>query len=145
MLLRTRFDLALAQSVPSAGGPPPLLPPQVTPLPTGDQSLSLGQWLISGSVGISTFYDSNIYQSTTPPILHGPGFEMKPSLLADFNTGIYDTSIYGNIDSKIYPTLTRRTILSIDKPALCKNTRHCRTLYSLRKAIMPTRRTLPFC
>ena len=35
----------------------------------------------------------------------GPGFEIKPSLLADFNTGIYETSIYGNIDSKIYPTL----------------------------------------
>ena len=30
---------------------------------------------------------------------------MKPSLLADFNTGIYETSIYGNIDSEIYPTL----------------------------------------
>ena len=30
---------------------------------------------------------------------------MKPSLLADFNTGIYETSIYGNIDSAIYPTL----------------------------------------
>ena len=26
-------------------------------------------------------------------------------MLAEFNTGIYDTSIYGNIDSKIYPTL----------------------------------------
>ena len=114
----TRFDLALAQSVPCrapsschhsrnavSGGPPPLLPPQVAPLPTGDQSLALGQWLISGAVGVSTFYNSNIYQSTTPPILHGPGFEIKPSLLADFNTGIYETSIYGNIDSSIYPTL----------------------------------------
>ena len=91
--------------MPSAGGPPPLLPPQVAPLPTGDQSLALGQWLISGAVGVSTFYNSNIYQSTTPPILQGPGFEIKPSLLADFNTGIYETSIYGNIDSNIYPTL----------------------------------------
>ncbi len=100
-----RFDPALAQSVPSAGGPPPLLPPQVAPLPIGDQSLALGQWLIRGSVGVSTFYDSNIYQSTTPPILHGPGFEIQPNLLADYNTGIYETSIYGNIDSRIYPTL----------------------------------------
>ena len=91
--------------MPSAGGPPPLLPPQVAPLPIGDQSLALGQWLIRGSVGVSTFYDSNIYQSTTPPILHGPGFEIQPNLLADYNTGIYETSIYGNIDSRIYPTL----------------------------------------
>ena len=30
---------------------------------------------------------------------------MQPSLLADYNTGIYETSIYGNIASKIYPTL----------------------------------------
>ena len=105
LYLATRFDIAMAQSVPSAGGPPPLLPPQVAPLPTGDQSLALGQWLISGAVGVSTFYDSNIYQSTTPPILHGPGFEIQPRVLADYNTGIYETSIYGNIDSKIYPTL----------------------------------------
>ena len=105
LYLTTHFDLALAQSVPSAGGPPPLLPPQTAPLPTGDQSLALGQWLIRGAVGVSTFYNSNIYQSTTPPILHGPGFEIRPSLLADFNTGIYETSIYGNIDSAIYPTL----------------------------------------
>ena len=105
LYLATRFDIAMAQSVPSAGGPPPLLPPQVAPLPTGDQSLALGQWLISGAVGVSTFYDLNIYQSTTPPILHGPGFEIQPRVLADYNTGIYETSIYGNIDSKIYPTL----------------------------------------
>ena len=105
ILYLTRFDLALAQSVPSAGGPPPLLPPQVAALPTGDQSLTLGQWLIRGAVGVSTFYDSNIYQSSTPPIFHGPGFEIRPNLLADFNTGIYETSIYGNIDSAIYPTL----------------------------------------
>ena len=102
LYLTTPFDLALAQS---AGGPPPLLPPQVAPLPTGDQSLALGQWLIRGSVGVYTFYNSNIYSSTTPPILHGPGFEIQPTLFADYNTGIYETSIYGNIDSKIYPTL----------------------------------------
>ena len=77
----------------------------MTPLPTGDQSLALGQWLISGGFGVSAFYDSNIYQSTTPPILRGPGFEITPRLLADIDTGIYETSIYGNIDSKIYPTL----------------------------------------
>ena len=71
----------------------------------GPNHLLSVQWLIRGSVGISTFYNSNIYQSPTPPILHGPGFEIQPSLLADFNTGIYETSIYGNIDSKIYPTL----------------------------------------
>ena len=56
-----RVEIALAQlagtppspstqAVPSAGGPPPLLPPQVPALPTGAESLSLGQWLISGSV-----------------------------------------------------------------------------------------------
>ena len=33
------------------------------------------------------------------------GIEIQPRLLADYNTGIYETSIYGNIDSKIYPTL----------------------------------------
>ena len=97
-----RADLALAQSV---QGPPPLLPPQTAALPTGAGALTLDQWLLSPSLGVSSFYDSNVYSSSAPPITHGPGFDIHPSLLAEFNTGIFDTSLYGNIDSKIYPTL----------------------------------------
>jgi hypothetical protein len=66
--------------------------------------LSIGPWLLSPSLDTSTFYNSNIYSSSTNQ-LSGPGFEIKPSLLADWNTGIHDIQLYGNIDSDIYPTL----------------------------------------
>ncbi len=89
----------------SATPAPPLLPPEVTPLPNGQGAVTIGQWLLSGTVAAATFYDTNIYSSPTPPILHGPGFDIRPALLADFNTGIFETQAYGNFDSRIYPTL----------------------------------------
>jgi hypothetical protein len=92
------FDPAVAQT------PPPLVPPVVSPLPSGSGSLSLGQWLLTPTLGLYGLYDTNIHSNVTAP-LSGPGFHIHPSLLADFNTGIFDTSLYGNIDSVIYPTL----------------------------------------
>jgi opacity protein-like surface antigen len=65
--------------------------------------LSLGQWLLTPTVGLYTLYDSNIFGSPTHP-LSGPAFHFHPSLLADRNTGIYETQLYGNIDSTVYPT-----------------------------------------
>jgi Putative beta-barrel porin 2 len=92
------FDRALAQQA------PPLAPPEVGALPTGQGSLSLGPFLLSPSLDIGTFYDTNIHSSPTTP-LSGPGFDIHPSLLADYDTGIHDTQLYGSIDSDIYPTL----------------------------------------
>ena len=37
--------------------------------------------------------------------MRGPGFHIHPALSADYNTGIWETQFYGNIDSTIYPTL----------------------------------------
>ena len=103
-----------------------------------------GQWLISGAVGVSTFYDLNIYQSTTPPILHGPGFDIKPSLLADYNTGIYETSIYGNIDSTIYPTLDLSNDTFNRQAGILQKYSPLPDFYSPRRATMPTRRMPSF-
>ncbi len=83
---------------------PPLSPPVDRQLPTGQGMLSIGPWLLSPALDISTFYNSNIYGSTTNR-LSGPGFRINPSLLADWDTGIHDIKLYGNIDSAIYPTL----------------------------------------
>jgi hypothetical protein len=66
--------------------------------------LSIGPFLLTPSLDTSTFYNSNIYSSTTNR-LSGPGFEITPSLLAGWNTGIHNIQLYGNIDSDIYPTL----------------------------------------
>jgi Putative beta-barrel porin 2 len=97
----------LAQATGIAPGPmaPPLYPPVVGALPSGAGALSLGPWLLTPTLGLSTLYDSNIYSSVTNPV-SGPGFNIVPNLLADYNTGIFDTQLYANINSTIYPTLT---------------------------------------
>lgn len=55
-------------------------------------------------MGLYTLYDSNLYSSPTVPI-RGSGFHFHPALSADYNTGLYETQLYGNIDSEVYPTL----------------------------------------
>jgi hypothetical protein len=89
--------------VPQAPTAPPLYPPEVGQLPNGSGAISFGQWLLSPTLSINTLYDSNLYSSPTP--LSGPGVHIHPSLLAVLDTGIYKTSLYGSIDSIIYPTL----------------------------------------
>jgi opacity protein-like surface antigen len=83
---------------------PPLSSPEETPLPSGSGTLSLGRWLLTPSLGLYTLYDTNVHSSATTPLL-GPGFHIHPSVSAEYNTGLYDTQLYGNIDSEIYPTL----------------------------------------
>jgi len=66
--------------------------------------LSIGQWLLSPTLDLYTLYNSNIQSSPTID-LKGSGFHYRPALQAEFNTGIYDTKLYGIFDSTIYPTL----------------------------------------
>jgi hypothetical protein len=89
----------------TVGGPfaPPLNPPVVGELPSAG-ALSRGQWLLSPTLGVYTLYDTNIYSSATAPV-RGPGLHIHPALSADYNTGLFETTLYGNIDSTIYPTL----------------------------------------
>jgi len=83
---------------------PPVGPPVDLPLPTGSGTLSAGDWILSPQLGLYTLYDTNVHSSPTNA-LSGPGFRFHPSLMAENNSGIYDTRFYGSIDSKVYPTL----------------------------------------
>ena len=87
-------DLALAQA-------PPLNPPEERPLVSGPYSI--GQWFLTPTLDLSTLYNSNIQSSTTNK-LAGPAFHYHPALQGEFDTGIYDTRVYGSYDSTIYPT-----------------------------------------
>ena len=102
--LLASFDAALAQAPAAPGGTnePPLEPPVVRQLPTGAETLSLGDWLLYPTLNFHTFYDSNIYSSPTTPISTA-GLNFNPTLLATYDTGIHTTSLYGNINSNIYP------------------------------------------
>ena len=98
------FDSALAQApgAPGGGGVPPLEPPVVRQLPDGTGTLSLGDWLLYPTLNFHTFYDTNIYSSATTPI-SAAGLNFNPTLLATYDTGIHTTSLYGNINSNVYP------------------------------------------
>jgi hypothetical protein len=101
------FSSVAQQTVPATTGAPfepPLNPPGVAALPSGAGALSLGQWLLTPTLGLYTLYDSNLYSSPTVPV-QGPGFHFHPALSADYNTGLWDTQLYGNLDSTVYPTL----------------------------------------
>lgn len=102
---RARAQVANAQEPTTVGGPdaPPLNSPEISTLPSSG-ALSLGQWLLTPTLGLNTLYDSNLYSSTTKPV-YGPGLHFHPALSADYNTGIHDTQLYGSIDSIVYPTL----------------------------------------
>jgi hypothetical protein len=94
------------QQATTAQGPdePPLYAPVDAPLASGASQLSVGQWLLFPTVDMYAAYDTNIHSSPVAP-LSGPELHFHPSLLADLDTGIYDTKVYGNIDSQVYPTL----------------------------------------
>ena len=80
---------------------PPLDPPVERALASG--TLSIGQWLLSPTLDLYTLYNSNI-QSSPVLDLKSSGFHYHPALQAEMDTGIYDTKLYGNVDSTLYPT-----------------------------------------
>ncbi len=98
------FDTAVAQApaAPGSGFEPPLNPPEVRQLPNGAGTLSLGEWLLYPTLNFHTIYDTKIYSSPTCPISTA-GVNFNPTILAQYDTGIHTTSIYGNINSNVYP------------------------------------------
>jgi hypothetical protein len=82
---------------------PPIDPPIERPLASGSGMLSIGQWLLSPTLDLYTLYNSNIQSSPTID-LKSSGFHYHPAVQAELDTGIYDTKLYGNVDSTLYPT-----------------------------------------
>jgi Putative beta-barrel porin 2 len=102
--------IALAQATtgqPQVGtgapGAPPTDPPIERPLASGSGMLTIGQWLLSPTLDLYTLYNTNIQSSPTID-LKSSGFHYHPALQAELDTGIYDTKLYGNVDSTLYPT-----------------------------------------
>ena len=102
---RACAQVASAQTATTVGAPsiPPLNAAEISTLPSSG-ALSLGEWILTPTLGLYTLYDSNVHSSPTNPMA-GPGFHFLPAIRADYNTGIHDTQFYGNIDSTVYPTL----------------------------------------
>jgi hypothetical protein len=81
---------------------PPVSPPFLRQLPDGRGTLTLGDWLLYPTLTVNSLYDTNLYSSVTHPIAAG-GFDFKPSIVAKHDTGIWQTTLYGNLDTTQYP------------------------------------------
>ena len=76
---------------------------------SADGALQIYNWLVYGSVGVSGVYDNNINSSPVNPIA-AYGAQITPSVIAEYNTGIQRTFLYGVGDFRYYPSVNRAQI-----------------------------------
>jgi hypothetical protein len=67
-------------------------------------------WLIFGNVSVGGAYDSNVFASPNPQAVYGTRFQ--PSIVAERNTGIQRTLVYGVGDIRYYPSLGQTDVLA---------------------------------
>ena len=80
------------------------------PRPTSaDGALQIRNWLVYGSLGVSGVYDNNVNSSPVNPIA-AYGTQITPSIIAEYNTGIQRTFIYGVGDFRYYPSVNQSQI-----------------------------------
>jgi Putative beta-barrel porin 2 len=84
---------------------------QQDPRPTtAAGALKVFDWLIYGNVSLGAAYDSNVFASPTPQTAYGPRFQ--PEIIAERNTGIQRTLLYGIGDIRYYPSLGQTDLLN---------------------------------
>ena len=66
---------------------------------------ALDQWLFYPGLTASTTYSDNLFNSSIAPI-SALGFELSPSLTAEWTNGIHTTTLNANFDHTTYPTDT---------------------------------------
>jgi hypothetical protein len=78
---------------------------QNDPRPTStDGALQIANWLVFGNLGVGGAYDSNVTLSPSNPVT-AYGVRVTPNVVAEYNTGIQRTFIYGTGDFRYYPTI----------------------------------------
>ncbi len=71
---------------------------------SSEGALQIGNWLVFGNLGVGGAYDSNVTLSPSNPIT-AYGVRVTPNVVAEYNTGIQRTYIYGTGDFRYYPSL----------------------------------------
>gem|GEM_PF-4335646 len=78
---------------------------QNDPRPTStDGALQIADWLVFGNLAVGGAYDSNVTLSPSNPIT-AYGVRLTPNVIAEYNTGIQRTFIYGTGDFRYYPSI----------------------------------------
>lgn len=77
---------------------------------TAEGALQALDWLIYGNLGAGGAYDSNYYGSPNQVAVYGA--RIQPSIVAERNTGIQRTLVYGTGDFRYYPSQGRTDIVN---------------------------------
>ena len=77
---------------------------------TAGNALRALDWLIYGNVTVGGAYDSNVFGSPNQRSVSGARFQ--PYVIAERNTGIQRTLLYGTGDLRYYPSLGRTDVVS---------------------------------
>ena len=65
----------------------------------------IADWLLYGNVTTGGAYDSNVFSAPTSQSVYGA--RIQPSIVAERNTGIQRTLLYGTGDFRYYPSISR--------------------------------------
>jgi len=77
---------------------------------TTDGALQFLDWLIYGNLSVGGVYDSNVFAAPNSPAVSGTRFQ--PSIVAERNTGIQRTLLYGVGDIRYYPSIGRTDVVN---------------------------------
>ena len=70
------------------------------------RGIPMGDWMFYPTLLVGATYDDNLIWLTSNKV-SAVGTRLSPRFVAVRNTGVHKTSIYGNVDAKIYPSLAR--------------------------------------
>lgn len=76
---------------------------------TADGAIQAFDWLIYGNASLGGAYDSNVFSAPNQQAVYGNRFQ--PSIVAERNTGIQRTLLYGVGDLRYYPSIGRTDLV----------------------------------
>jgi len=80
--------------------------------PTRDYGgLPMGDWLFFPSVTAGVTFDDNLVWSSRKPV-SATGFRLAPELIGIRDAGIHKTTVYGEVDARLYPSVQDSTAVS---------------------------------
>ena len=68
------------------------------------RGLALGDWILYPTINLGAIYDSNLVWSTRHPV-QAAGLRLNPALVAQRDSGPHRTTLYADVDARLYPTL----------------------------------------
>ena len=82
---------------------PPLTVPDGEPPLKAGTAIPFESWLLYPQINAASTYSDNLFLSPQSRI-SAWGLSLSPSLTAEWSNGIHQTTLYGNIERRVYPT-----------------------------------------